>query len=341
MRKKLAYLIASAVLFVALFAWVFLSLQETDEGQAEGKPTESVEPSREDSSEEPQQDAIESVQERPDYAKLLKAILNSKIVFYGQVLDQNDEPVIGATVKFSMLGVKEFAQVWEGAGNYRYVDTDQNGRFEIRGKGGTLYASAYHDDYYRIAESGDSFTYGMPSGREPARDPDNPAILRLHKKGETEPILYSGNPYKGISITPDRRPLVLNLETADRVPGYKELILEYWQSEDSEHRDWQLSVSVNNGEVQERRGRFNFIAPAEGYKEACLLLVEEELEKGDGFARGGIDRHFFARFTDGTYGRFKISLRTADSPFLSLESWINPSGSRNLEYDPDKQINYR
>ena len=84
-RKILAFA------FAVLLIWFFLSLKKPHDGRSEKKPAESVEPSREDSSGERQQDAIESVQERPDYAKLLKSILHSKIVFYGQILDQNDE----------------------------------------------------------------------------------------------------------------------------------------------------------------------------------------------------------------------------------------------------------
>ena len=324
--------------------WLLLSLHRTEESHSGDTTTESVGSPKEDSSKERQQDAIESVQERPDYAKLLKAILNSKIVFYGQVLDRNDEPVAGATVKFSMLGAKEFSQVWEGAGNYRYVDTDQNGRFEIRGKGGTLYASAYHDGYYRTAESGDSFTYGMPSGREPARDPANPAILRLHKKGQAEPLIFAPGRFKKMfDLRGDKNPAVIDLQTVNRVRkggtwSNRQMVLRYLQNDDSEKREWTMEVSLKEGGVIERIGRFDFMAPQQGYQKRIVITSEEELEKGNGHARAGTEKHFFAEFPDGTYGRFVVGLFATDDPYFTLASWINPTGSRNLEYDPDKQI---
>jgi hypothetical protein len=54
------------------------------------------------------------------------------------------------------------------------------------------------------------------------------------------------------------------------------------------------------------------------------------------------DRTFFVKSRDGhVYGHFHISeLEPAyrDKAALKIEFYVNPAGSRNLEFDPAKQI---
>ena len=346
MKRRRVYIFVMCVLIAAVLAWFFLSLKKPHDGRSEKKPAESVEPSREDSSEEPQRDVIEAARQRPDPAELLKRILNSEIVFYGQVLDRNDEPVAGATVKFSMLGVKEFAQAWEGGGDYQYVDTDQNGRFEIRGKGGTLYVSASHPDYYGITDqSNGSFTYGMPSGREPARDPDNPAILRLHKKGQAERLYFFDRVAPNIRSIGVRNggQIYYDFKTGKPSAGWNpsSIVVSLKHNKPKyvpgpqyrENYDWSFRLTVPGGGLHLRKGRFDFVAPEGGYQEEVSF---------NGFAKDpdwkplvDLTEEFFVRFADATYGR--IEVRAAPGGFY-YESYYNPTGSRNLEYDPAKRI---
>ena len=82
---------------------------------------------------------------------LLNAILSNEIVFYGQVLDLEGNPIPNAEVKYSSLNSGNFDDVWTKGGSYKNLFTDSEGKFEIREIGGCLYVRCYHKDYYRYS----------------------------------------------------------------------------------------------------------------------------------------------------------------------------------------------
>ena len=305
MKKRTNYFIAIFVLFAGLFIFVILPLMTTP----------------------------------------LFQILTNKIVLYGKVLDQNDDPVAHAVVRYAALDLFGFARAWDEGVPKKTVIADEDGRFKIRGRGGSLNVYISKDGYYSGTESSnESFTYGMPSGELPATDPDKPAIFRLHKKGKIEPLIFVPGRFKKVfDLSGKKNPAVIDLETADRVRpvgtwSNRQAILEYRQNNDSENREWELEVSVKEGGIVERTGRFDFLAPEDGYQKSIIITSENELAKGHVHARAGTDKHFFAKFPDGTYGRFVIGLFSRDDPYFTLASWINPSGSRNLEDGEEQPI---
>ena len=55
--------------------------------------------------------------------------------------------------------------------------------------------------------------------------------------------------------------------------------------------------------------------------------------------RRDLSKDYFIRLADSTFARVKIELMVGGNfNFVVLESYLNPSGSRNLEYDPAKEI---
>ena len=346
MKARVVYLIALLVLIATFLAWLLLSLRNTEEDQSDAKPTERIRSPKEDSPEKRQQDAVEPMQQRPDPAKLLKAILNSKIVFYGQVLDQNNEPVPGAKIRYSALDEAGFAKVWNEGVPKKTIFADKDGRFDIVGKGGSLNVYVSREGYYKTNESGGGFTYGMPSGREPARDPDNPAIFRLHKKGETEPLYFFDGPTPISSWlpVPSGRTVRVDLTTGKLYGTGSQNMVYISQrnnrqpkripNEQRPHYDWKFTLKVPGGGFIRRDGRFDFIAPEDGYEEEVYI----GMEKNDPDWKTTQEHEYFVRFPNGTYGRFWIR---ANVTHFVYRSHYNPTGSRNLEYDPDKRIRVR
>ena len=347
MRRAKQYVAALALVCIVLsLSWLFLSLEETKKGQSEEKPTERIGSPRKDSSEEPQQDAIEAVQQRPDPAKLLKAILNSKIVFYGQVLDRNDEPVAGAVIRYSALDEAGFGKVWNEGVPKKTIFADQDGRFEIQGKGGSLNVFVSREGYYKTKESGGGFTYGMPSGREPARDPENPAILRLHKKGQAEPLYFFDRLTPNIIriSVPKGKEIYYDLTTGKRTVSPTstsiEILRDYWRpirlpgQPKPEKYNWSFRVRVPGGGLRERNGKFEFMAPEDGYREE--LTITFDIDDPNWMSSGNLSEDLFIRFSDGTYGR--VWLGTLSATSIRYNSHYNPTGSRNLEYDPNERI---
>ena len=80
---------------------------------------------------------------------LLSAILANDIVFYGQVLDLEGNPVPNAKISYSSLNSGNFDDVWTGGGPpNKIMYTDGNGYFEIHEIGGSLFVACEHQDYY-------------------------------------------------------------------------------------------------------------------------------------------------------------------------------------------------
>jgi len=89
---------------------------------------------------------------------------------------------------------------------------------------------------------------------------------------------------------------------------------------------------VPGGGIQLKDGKFNFNAPEVGYSERfSKTLSKVSNDWADSFIG-----EFFIRFADGTYARIHLDMSTYQ--FIIRSSYLNPTGSRNLEYDPLKRI---
>jgi hypothetical protein len=50
-----------------------------------------------------------------------------------------------------------------------------------------------------------------------------------------------------------------------------------------------------------------------------------------------VKRRFFLKLRSGQYARADLEIIARGGHFFRVTSYLNPSGSRNLEYDPDAQ----
>jgi hypothetical protein len=72
---------------------------------------------------------------------------------------------------------------------------------------------------------------------------------------------------------------------------------------------------------------FPFLAPETGY----VASVEFTMPANRDDWRDQVDATFFYRLPDGRYGRGAFSMIAGGDHFCMVESFLNPSGSRNLE----------
>jgi hypothetical protein len=129
------------------------------------------------------------------------------------------------------------------------------------------------------------------------------------------------------------------IDTATGKKGQGDLQIESWIGDSSQRRfDWRYRLSVPGGGLIERRGPFDFEAPTEGYQPNVDISVSANAEKWS----SDVSKSYFAKFPDGRYARVSINLYPGKRNFVVLESYLNPQpGSRNLEFDPAKQIKGR
>ena len=115
----------------------------------------------------------------------LLARWQGRIDFYGKVIDENTNPVAGATVSFHWVE----APTADGNRSATTV-SDLGGLFELHDQVGLdLGVSVGKADYYASRRDNDTFNYGPLRGKSFSPDPLNPIIFHLLKKGRPEPLM--------------------------------------------------------------------------------------------------------------------------------------------------------
>jgi hypothetical protein len=79
---------------------------------------------------------------------------------------------------------------------------------------------------------------------------------------------------------------------------------------------------------------FNFLAPEEGYSQSDEIDMPRSLDRK---WSGDAGRKYYLSLPGGKYARMEFAMIARGDHFCIVESFLNPSGSRNLEYDSTVQ----
>jgi hypothetical protein len=262
------------------------------------------------------------------------------IEFYGKVVDQKGEPVPAANVKF-VANDKPTG----GRPSQFKREADNSGNFFLSNVAGLTLSVEVSKlgyrpippEYGKVTSSG-IFDYGLSSAKGPHRpDRGNPVVFRLHKVDPQGPLVRIEE--KHFRIARDGSPLSISLDrTGSR---NHEVILRCWNTEvegatQQQQYDWSFEISVAGGGLVRRSDELDFQAPETGYvgKDQVVMTHNLPLNQWQSFA----ERSYFIFFDDGTFARADMRIRAAGDHFVVWQSYLNPSGSRNLEFDAAKQI---
>jgi hypothetical protein len=250
------------------------------------------------------------------------------IEFYGKVVDQYGDPVEGARVDFSCNDDSD-----EGTTNYSRA-SNNDGIFSIAGiRGKLLVVKVSKPGYYTSRRNPSSFYYA--GGNENfLPDAANPVRYLLYKKGQVETVdakdfpgltrieqLRSSGVPKGIDLLEGRAVPIQNAH----------LILEFWRENTNRSArvyDWRCRFTIPDGGLVETAEEFAFEAPEKGYIEAIEVKMSSEDENWE----SAIRRKYYIRLPGELYGSVEIYLSGRNGVF-KVRSVINPSGSRNVEYE--------
>jgi hypothetical protein len=103
--------------------------------------------------------------------------------------------------------------------------------------------------------------------------------------------------------------------------------------------NWSVELTITNGGFLEFNNQvYPYEAPAEGYQSHIVFNFPTNMV---GWTNE-VKRNYYFKAQDGkAYGRMAVDI-LADRPqpptYFNAEIYANPAGSRNLEYDPAKQI---
>ena len=242
------------------------------------------------------------------------------ISFYGRVVDQGDNPIEGAQLR--IVGTDASTQ-----GNFhRDLVSDANGLVSLTGvKGKGFEVVISKPGYYTTRGNRRAFEYAAfwdPAYYEP--DARRPVTFRLRKKGAVEPMIHREFEIK----FPQGNSSEINLV------GETRLSVTLLKNEPGRDRSWTARVDVVNGGFIPTTEEFAFEAPVDGYQSS--LMIDTRTPKGPTWERLYEGGSFYVR-ADGNFGRVDIRMIPGKS-WMRVDLFLNPSGSRNLEYDPAKEI---
>jgi hypothetical protein len=260
------------------------------------------------------------------------------INFFGRVLDENERPVEKASIHFEWNDLSD-----KGTSENR-TSSDAEGLFSLTGRTGKgMSLTITKDGYYTPEESRyPSFEYGNPY-RHFVPEPDKPIVFHLRKKGTAEPLIHiqatlGGS--KDFIISRDGTPVEISLKTGKAAPvGHGDLKVECWTDDrgktPGQKYDWKCRITVPNGGILPYVNEFPFQAPLDGFQTSDEINMPATMDQA--WVRDA-KRSYFLKLANGDYARINFEMIAAGGHFFSIESFLNPSGSRNLEFDPDNTI---
>ena len=256
---------------------------------------------------------------------------NKPIEFFGQVVDQDGNPLVGASVKGEALHVKVVVPAaWGDEDEIVPIEkeTDSKGRFEIHGiSGRAVELESIHKNGYE-AEPVKRAWRTMEGTFE------NPVIFKMWSTNIHEKLITGE---KKFSIIPDGRSYVIDLAKgaiAESGPGD----LKIWVKRPEQviygqRYDWSCEVdAVDGGLLEEPIGSALYVAPTQGY--VSSFQFEQRIGSGWGDSTGA--KPFYVVLNNGReYGRITIELYSYYNDqipgMVRLSYAINPSGSRILK----------
>ena len=258
------------------------------------------------------------------------------IQFYGKVLDQDGNPVGGATADVIWTDMSA------NGNSHMNVASNGDGLFSITGiRGKHMTVQVTKEGYQRqLTGTQSAFEYAgfwEPTYHEP--DPNHPVIFRLRKKEEAEPMIrygptLFGAPNNGIPASFD---LVTGRKAAG---GSGNITLRITKGPKMNKRfDWTATVEGAGGAgLIESTDEFMVTAPEEGYQSQWTFSQKATDEK----YQSQIQSKFYVKTGDSRYARVEMRIipEYNETAAVDLTVYLNPKpGSRNLEFDPSKLLN--
>ena len=155
-------------------------------------------------------------------------------------------------------------------------------------------------------------------------DPNNPVLFHLRKKQDSDSLIYRERELKvTMGAVND-----IMLDTGGK------LQIELLANPRPQQGSWSMRASVVNGGIQVVAEEFPFLAPTDNYQSSLVLdNATPKPPRWTEIYEGGI---FYLK-AGSIFGRIEIQMISGKDR-MRIKSWLNPSGSRNLEFDPAKVI---
>lgn len=297
--------------------------------------------------------ALEALNPRQQLKHVFEVLNHNPIEFYGRALDQFGEPVAAAEVQGSILyntgvksGVTRAQTTTDAQGNFQFTEL----------VGQDLGIGIQKEGYeYRLRNSSFSYSYFEADHKRHQPDRSNPVVFVLWKKHGAEPLVHYYHvwrfPLNSSPVKINLRSGELDKEDADIVVSISRtpLQMRYGQQGFA----WNASVDVVDGGLI-RAGPLDYynLAPESGYQprfehvqEAQDLSAAPTVRLKRAWEEKVADDFFISSRLGKDFAHVALQIwpnsdhnEGDNEALVEAEVWLNPNGSRNLEFDPAKVI---
>ena len=272
---------------------------------------------------------------------------NVPAALHGRVVDQDNQPLAGVVVRLRLevgyLRTPMKADTrWDGV----ELVTNPNGSFTLptRKAGSISVVAVVKEGYETSARNPTRFDFFRVEIPRHNPDPLNPVVFRMWRKHGAEPMAFHDTrikiPYDGTAVVFDlvKGEQVLNPDQQGdlRVTLFRSpLNIAPGQT----RFDWQATIEAIDGGLIESNDEFLFLAPEGGYQPKIVLGAAAN----DPTWTANRKVTFYIHNRGGrNYGRVTLEFNAGwwnqPKTGFGFQSYVNPAGSRVLEYDPLKRI---
>lgn len=254
------------------------------------------------------------------------------IDFYGKVIDENSNALEGVNINFSW-----YERPAKDGEKTLDTQSDSEGLFSLHGeRGQSLTVGFGKEGYYSSHRGQVTFNFALgPNIISP--DPLKPVIFTLRKKGTPEPLIHIAgiglHPMRDYLLAADGKPTDVSLLTGGLMPtGQGDLEVQFQAGSQLDNFPsritWQCQITVPGGGLIPTSEEFPFLAPQDTYQasDAWSITVTNWTEE--------VSQQYYVKLQNGNFGRVKLRIIGTSRPYFRMESFVNPSGSRNLEPAP-------
>jgi hypothetical protein len=246
------------------------------------------------------------------------------------VLDQEDEPVVGATVRINVRqwSVEELTGVSaKGHSISHKRQSDSNGLFRLAGVSGDAFTVE------KIEKEGYQLSDRTVRSYPASVDSQNPVVFRMWKQGAKAPLV-SG--HKVFGIIPDGRTYTLDLvkgnkSESDQVEGDLRISITRPLGIAQKGKfAWSFQIEGVQGGLIRTEDEFMYLAPDTGY----APNFSAELSPADEMWTSLDKKEFYFTSRNGRiFGRMQVEVNAVynDKSAIEIDYSLNPTSSRNLQ----------
>ena len=253
--------------------------------------------------------------------------------FYGRIIDQYNQPVEGVTAIGTLMQIQGMDTATRK--ETHTTASDKNGDFEFTGLQGWQLGVVVKKEGYEMGQG--AGVYQAPNAQDKT-SPAERAIFKIWKHKSAEPMVVVK---LDDNIPCDGNAVDYNLLTGKRAHNGDltvKLTRHPVNITSGKPFDWTLEIAVPSGGLIEQSDPYPNEAPAEGYQSPVTI----DMPAKSATWSGHLNRSYYFKSQGGKiYGHITIEIYADFQPpptTFSALIYANPAGSRNLEFDPAKQI---